>query len=184
MSDNDQSSYITRGEIEVQVDTVPIEPDAAIEDLVDRLDSARGVLLSSSYEYPGRYTRWDMGFVDPPVSVTSQGDLVTAKALNPRGEVLLSPIRQIMQEIEHISIVEEDADRLVCQIERPTVRFEEEDRSRQPSSFAVIRAIVELFNGPDEHLGFYGAFGYDLAFQFEPIDLKLVRPEDQRDLVL
>ena len=184
MSDNDQSSYITRGEIEVQVDTVPIEPDAAIEDLVDRLDSARGVLLSSSYEYPGRYTRWDMGFVDPPVSVTSQGDLVTAKALNHRGEVLLSPIRQIMQEIEHISIVEEDADRLVCQIERPTVRFEEEDRSRQPSSFAVIRAIVELFNGPDEHLGFYGAFGYDLAFQFEPIDLKLVRPEDQRDLVL
>ncbi len=27
----------------------------AIEDLVDRLDSERGVLLSSSYEFPGRY---------------------------------------------------------------------------------------------------------------------------------
>lgn len=26
----------------------------AIEDLVDRLDSERGVLLSSSYEFPGR----------------------------------------------------------------------------------------------------------------------------------
>ena len=184
MSDADQSSYTTRGEMEIQVDAVPIDPDAAIEDLVDRLDSARGVLLSSSYEYPGRYTRWDMGFVDPPVAVTSQGDIVTAEALNPRGEVLLSPVRQVIQELAHVSIVEENADRLIFQIERPVDRFEEEERSRQPSSFAVIRAIVELFNGPDEHLGLYGAFGYDLAFQFEPIDLKLVRPENQRDLVL
>ncbi len=184
VSDNDQSGYTTQGEIEIRVDALPIDPDAAIEDLVDRLDSARGVLLSSSYEYPGRYTRWDMGFVDPPVAVTSHGDIVTAEALNPRGEVLLSPIRQIMQELEHVSVVEQDAARLVCQIERPTVRFEEEERSRQPSSFTIIRAIVELFNGPDEHLGLYGAFGYDLAFQFEPIDLKLVRPENQRDLVL
>ena len=32
--------------------------------------------------------------------------------------------------------------------------------------------------------GFNGAFGYDVAFQFEPIDLKLERPEDQRDVVL
>ena len=184
MSDADQSSYTTRGEMEIQVDAVPIDPDAAIEDLVDRLDSARGVLLSSSYEYPGRYTRWDMGFVDPPMVVTSQGDIVTAEALNPRGEVLLSPVRQVIQELAHVSIVEENADRLIFQIERPVDRFEEEERSRQPSSFAVIRAIVELFNGPDEHLGLYGAFGYDLAFQFEPIDLKLVRPENQRDLVL
>ncbi len=184
VSDNDQSGYTTQGEIEIRVDALPIDPDAAIEDLVDRLDSARGVLLSSSYEYPGRYTRWDMGFVDPPVAVTSHGDIVTAEALNPRGEVLLSPIRQIMQELEHVSVVEQDAARLVCEIERPTVRFEEEERSRQPSSFTIIRAIVELFNGPDEHLGLYGAFGYDLAFQFEPIDLKLVRPENQRDLVL
>ena len=184
MSDADQSSYTTRGEIEIHVDAVPIDPDAAIEDLVDRLDSARGVLLSSSYEYPGRYTRWDMGFVDPPMVVTSQGDIVTAEALNPRGEVLLSPVRQVIQELAHVSIVEENADRLIFQIERPADRFEEEERSRQPSSFAVIRAIVELFNGPDEHLGLYGAFGYDLAFQFEPIDLKLVRPENQRDLVL
>ena len=184
MSDADQSSYTTRGEIEVHVDAVPIDPEAAIEDLVDRLDSARGVLLSSSYEYPGRYTRWDMGFVDPPVAVTSQGDIVTAEALNPRGEVLLNPVREIIQELGHISIVEENADRFTCRIERPAVRFEEEERSRQPSSFTVIRAIVELFNGPDEHLGLYGSFGYDLAFQFEPIDLKLVRPENQRDLVL
>src|SRR5262249_20345301 len=30
----------------------------------------------------------------------------------------------------------------------------------------------------------YGAFGYDLAFQFEPLRLRLKRPADHRDLVL
>ena len=184
MSNDEQWSYVTPGEIEIRVNTVPIDPVAAIEDLVDRLDSARGALLSSSYEYPGRYTRWDMGFVDPPLAITSRGDTVTAEALNSRGEVLLSPVRGVMEALEHVSIVQEDAVRLTCQIERSAVRFEEEERSRQPSSFIVVRAIVELFGGPDEHLGLYGAFGYDLAFQFEPIDLKLVRPDDQRDLVL
>ena len=184
MSNDEQWSYVTPGEIEIRVNTVPIDPVAAIEDLVDRLDSARGALLSSSYEYPGRYTRWDMGFVDPPLAITSRGDTVTAEALNSRGEVLLSPVRGVMEALEHVSIVQEDAVRLTCQIERSAVRFEEEERSRQPSSFIVVRAIVELFGGPDEHLGLYGAFGYDLAFQFEPIDLKLVRPDGQRDLVL
>ena len=32
----------------------------------------------------------------------------------------------------------------------------------------------------DAGIGFYGAFGYDLAFQFDAIDLKLKRPDDQR----
>jgi anthranilate synthase len=49
----------------------------------------------------------------------------------------------------------------------------------------VLRALIELFRHPHEpHLGLYGAFGYDLAFQFEPICLRLVRRGDQRDLVL
>src|SRR6201999_3523901 len=34
------------------------------------------------------------------------------------------------------------------------------------------------------HLGLYGAFGYDLAFQFEPVRQRLDRPDGQRDLVL
>jgi anthranilate synthase len=31
------------------------------------LDNPTRFLLTSSYEYPGRYTRWDLGFVDPPL---------------------------------------------------------------------------------------------------------------------
>jgi hypothetical protein len=48
-----------------------------------------------------------------------------------------------------------------------------------------LRALGELFASPDDqHLGLYGAFGYDLVFQFEPIPLRVPRPADQRDLVL
>ncbi len=36
----------------------------------------------------------------------------------------------------------------------------------------------------DEHLGLYGAFGYDLAFQFEPVRQRLERDPAARDLVL
>ena len=36
----------------------------------------------------------------------------------------------------------------------------------------------------DEHLGFYGAMGYDLVFQFEPVQLRHARPLDQADLHL
>ncbi|MEC7915668.1 MAG: anthranilate synthase component I [Actinomycetota bacterium] len=184
MADENQWDYRTQGDIDVSVKVVSIEPDAAIEDLVDRLDSARGVLLSSSYEYPGRYTRWDMGFVDPPLAVTSSGDTVMIQALNPRGRVLLEPVRRRLGEFEEISFIDDNADQTVCQVDRAATRFEEEDRSRQPSSFTVVRSLVELFTGTDQHLGLYGAFGYDLAFQFEPIDLELSRPKDQRDLVL
>jgi anthranilate synthase len=64
--------------------------------------------------------------------------------------------------------------------------FSEEERSRQPSLFSVVRSLVDLFGyeGGDGQLGLYGAFGYDLTFQFEPIDLKQERDPEQRDVLL
>ncbi|MCH2633304.1 MAG: anthranilate synthase component I [Acidimicrobiales bacterium] len=184
MSFDDLPSYTTEGGVEVSVQVTSVEPLEAIEDLVDRLDSARGVLLSSSYEYPGRYTRWDMGFVDPPLVITSHGDKVDVEALNSRGELLLKPVRDNLKSLSCVTLEVDSVRKVTCRVERGTVRFSEEERSRQPSSFSVVRSMVELFRGSDEHLGLYGAFGYDLAFQFEPIELRLSRPQNQRDLVL
>jgi anthranilate synthase len=62
--------------------------------------------------------------------------------------------------------------------------FTEEERSRRPTVFSALREIIAAFSGPDPHLGLYGAFGYDLAFQFEPVRLRHDRPASQRDLVL
>ena len=53
-----------------------------------------------------------------------------------------------------------------------------------PTVFSVLRSIVDLFRCEDEALGLYGAFGYDLAYQFDPVEQHVVRPEEQRDMVL
>ena len=49
-----------------------------------------------------------------------------------------------------------------------------------------MRTLVDLFGyqDGDGQLGLYGAFGHDLTFSFEPIDLKQDRDPEQRDLVL
>lgn len=184
MSEDAENRYLTEGGVEVTVTRIPIAADSAIEELVDRLDSEKGLLLSSSYEYPGRYTRWDMGFVNPPLSITSSKDFVEVRALNARGKILLDVICKAVRKVAGAIEVARSEDTVSCRIEPVNHRFEEEERSRQPSTFSVVRSIVKLFSGSDPHLGLYGAFGYDLAFQFEPMEMSLERPADQRDLLL
>ena len=186
-----ETQFQTGGGITVWMAASMVDGNSEIEDLVDRLDEARGVLLSSSYEYPGRYTRWDMGFVDPPLAITSRAQDIWVDALNERGAVLLDPVHEVLAALGTAAgIADLRRERgdgfgsVACRVERAERRFEEEERSRQPSTFTVVRALVDLFSCDDPHLGLYGAFGYDLAFQFEPITLTLPRPPDQRDLVL
>ncbi len=182
---SDSSVYLTRGGIRVHRTVEPIPMANAIEPIVEALDARRGVLLASSYEYPGRYTRWDMGFVDPPVALVARGRRLRAEALNPRGLVLLPAIAGALQAVDLIEDLQRTDDAVAATIHAPAAGFTEEDRSRQPSVFSLLRALIDLFRHAEEpHLGLYGAFGYDLAFQFEPIRPRLPRPADQRDLVL
>src|SRR6202020_749497 len=69
-------------------------------------------------------------------------------------------------------------------VEDPGGIFAEEERSRRPSVFTALREIIADLAGDDPNLGLYGAFGYDLAFQFEPLRLRNPRAAGQRDLVL
>jgi anthranilate synthase len=179
------TQYETRGRIRVHrtVEAIPLTD--AMAPLIHALDSHRGVLLASNYEYPGRYTRWDMGFVDPPLVIVARGRFFRVEALNPRGCVLLPPIAEALRALAVVEDVAAAADVVAGTVWAPAGRFVEEDRSRQPSVFSVLRELIALFHHRDEpHLGLYGAFGYDLAFQFEPIRLRLPRRPDQRDLVL
>ncbi|MGA9831499.1 MAG: anthranilate synthase component I [Trebonia sp.] len=164
-----------------------------VADLVDR---RRGGVLSSGMEYPGRYSRWHMAYVNPPVEITTHGRYVTARALNDRGLVILPAIADAMRKAGHEQPADNSKKRpeAAAEITAPaeiTVvvpegegAFTEEERSRQPTVFSVLREIVAALGCADPHLGLYGAFGYDLAFQFEPVRLRLDRPRDQRDLVL
>jgi anthranilate synthase len=177
--------YTTRRGIHVHrtVEAIPVKD--AIEPVIEALDSHRGILLASSYEYPGRYTRWDMGFVNPPLALVARGRGLRAETLNARGAVLLPAIADALAGLDAIETLERAEDSITLTVRQPAGGFTEEERSRQPSVFSVIRVLVDLFRHGDEpHLGLYGAFGYDLAFQFEPIRPRLPRPADQRDLVL
>jgi anthranilate synthase len=169
--------------VERKIALQPYSP--ADSTLAETLDRRRGVLFSSSFEFPGRYTRWDMGFSDPPLVLSARGRSFMVEALNRRGEVLVPAIAATLSGLDAVEIGAASAVRIDGTIREATTRFPEEQRSRQPSVFSVLRALIALFKSPeDEHLGFYGAFGYDLVFQFEPTKLRLPRPADQRDLVL
>jgi anthranilate synthase len=182
---SEATTYVTRGGIRVHREIEPVDGAPELTELTAALDARRGVLLASSYEYPGRYTRWDMGFVDPPLAVVARGREVRVQALNARGTVLLGAIRTTLEALPALADLAVDADVIRCRLREAEGRFPEEERSRQPSVFSVLRALVDLFGHDAEpHLGLYGAFGYDLAFQFEPLRMQLERPPRQRDVVL
>jgi anthranilate synthase len=167
---------------------------AELERIAAQVDRRRGGVLSSGMEYPGRYTRWHLAYVNPPIEITSQGRRITARALNERGAIIFPVIadamRRVGDEIADGSQAPEDNSKKRGALELSVYvpggegAFTEEERSRQPTVFSVLREIVAAFGCDDPHLGLYGAFGYDLAFQFEPITLRQDRSDGQRDLVL
>ncbi len=178
-------SYVTDGGVTVTRKRRAAAYADAIAGYVDKLDERRGAVFSSNYEYPGRYTRWDTAIVDPPLSISSFGRDVWLEAHNGRGEVLLALIARHLETVADLTLGARTATRLDLTINEPARIYTEEERSKKPTVFTVLRAVTGLFHSAeDASLGLYGAFGYDLAFQFDAIDFKLTRPEDQRDMVL
>ncbi len=188
VTENDQNGsehYLTAGGVHVSRHRTSVAYDGAIEPYFDRLDMRRGAVLFSNYEYTGRYTRQDVAFVDPPLVISSSGRAMRIAALNPRGEVLLSIIAEALESETDVASIETTDATLDLRLKAPTAALTEEERSRMPSVFSVLRAIVALFKSEeDRDLGLYGAFGYDLAYQFDPVDEVLERAPDRRDLVL
>ncbi len=185
LRDDGAEIYETKGGITVTRQRRAIPYADAVSSYVDKLDERRGAVFSSNYEYPGRYTRWDTAVVDPPLGVSSFGRNVWIEAYNERGEVILEFIVERLKTVSELELGALTARRLDLTVKMPDRVFTEEERSKMPTVFTVLRAITDLFySQADASIGFYGAFGYDLAFQFDAIDLKLERPSDQRDMVL
>ena len=183
--DDGSETYETRGGIAVTRARRPTSYADAVSGYVDRLDERRGAVFSSNYEYPGRYTRWDTAIVDPPLAISAHGRKVWIEAYNERGEVLLSFVADRLAGVPDLTLGERTARRLDLAVNEPTRAFTEEERSKVPTVFTVLRAVVDLFySEADSAIGLFGAFGYDLAFQFDAIKLSMQRPEDQRDMVL
>ena len=179
-----EQTFETDGGITITRSSRPSDYEAGTSQWIDRLDAERGAVLSSSYEYPGRYTRWDMALVNPPLVMEAADRTVEIRALNDRGRILIPAIAKALESHPDVASFSADGSRIDLTVKKPDRVFQEEERSRQPSTFSIVRALKDLFACGDDQLGLYGAFGYDIAFQFEPIDLKLKRPDDQRDVVL
>ncbi len=187
-------SYTSQGGIEIRREVEEIEVIGASDYILEQIDHQKGALFSSSYEYPGRYSQWDIGFVGPCLEIRARQNEFFIKALNPNGSSLLSPIYHCLASntaVLEVSYMKRTAGALqgipviYGKIKPQAAFFAEEERSRQASIFSVIRAVKELLaDDQDRFLGLYGAFGYDLIFQFEPMDLKQERSSDQWDLVL
>jgi anthranilate synthase len=185
LKDDGSEEFLTTGGVTITRARRPVAYAGAIDAYVDALDERRGAVFSSNYEYPGRYTRWDTAIVDPPLGLTATGRSVSIDAYDERGEALLDMIAARLAAEEHMTLGRREARRLPVTVHQPTGTITEEERSKAPTVFTVLRALVDLFRSDqDGNLGLYGAFGYDLAFQFDPVDLKLERAGDQRDLVL
>jgi anthranilate synthase len=177
-------NYVTEGGIRVQRSSESVAAASAVAQLIRDLDQRRGALLASSYEYPGRYKRYDLGFVDPPLALEARGRSFELSALTRRGELLLPACAQALRDSPVAIELQVEAGRLSGHIPASRERFSEEQRTRTPSLFSVVRALRGLFaSRQDSLLGLYGAFGYDLVFQFE--DLRSRQPRTaERELVL
>jgi len=108
--------YLTKGGIQVtcHVDALEFSSNSkkkntsahAMELLVKQLDDHRGALLTSSYEFPGRYARWSLGFVDPPLEISGRGQELHIQALNTRGRLILPAIKTAMESLKSDGILE------------------------------------------------------------------------------
>ncbi|MER8907058.1 anthranilate synthase [Mesorhizobium sp. M0854] len=183
--ENGAERFVTAGGVAITRQRHDRPYEGAIDGYVDGLNSRRGAVFSSNYEYPGRYTRWDTAIIDPPLVISAHGRAMRIEALNSRGQVLLPVIGKALAGLDDVTIAETTQKLIRLEVAKPGRVFTEEERSRVPSVFTVLRAITALFKTEeDANLGLYGAFGYDLAFQFDPVDYKLERKPSQRDLVL
>lgn len=179
-----QLRYTTRSGIQVTRTLSRIPYRRGLRHLLRDLDRYRGIYLSSGYEYPERYSRWDVAALHPPLEIVARGRAIEFRPLNQRGETLSRMLAAVLGSHPHWERLEARGGGLHGTLKPLPALFPEEQRSKQPSVFSILRALVEEFRHPkDSRLVLAGAFGYDLLFQFDPIQLKLPRGE-QKDLHL
>ena len=137
------TQFETGGGVRVRRTATPFDP-ALLEDITRQVEARRGGVLSSGMEYPGRYSRWHMAYVDPCIELVARGRQVTATALNDRGQILLPVIGDAMRRAG-----DEVGPGAPAQVEvvipEPAGTFTEEERSRRPTVFSALRQIIAAF---------------------------------------
>ena len=84
-----QISFTSATGISIAVTKEPLQPGSALEPIYAGLNTAKGGLLSSGFDYPGRHSRWDIGFINPALEFIASGRSFSITALNEQGSLLL-----------------------------------------------------------------------------------------------
>jgi anthranilate synthase len=170
-------NYTTSSGITVTRTASAIPYKKGLKLLMHKLDRNRGIYLSSGYEYPERYSRWDVASICPPLEIVAAGREVEFRPLNKRGEAISRLLHPVLETHPHWEEFSARPDGSLHGRLKPLPQlFPEEERSKQPSAFSILRSLIQEFSNPnDARLALVGAFGYDLLFQFDPIELKLPR---------
>ena len=96
-----QLRYTTPSGIGVTRTATKIPYKRGLKNLLRQLDRRRGVYLSSGYEYPERYSRWDVASVCPPLEIVAVGRDVQLRPLNQRGEALNRVLLPLLETHPH-----------------------------------------------------------------------------------
>ena len=171
-----QSKHSTASGIEVTRTVTKLPYKKGLGHLLQDLDTYRGIYLSSGYEYPGRYSRWDIASLRPSLEILAGERWMEFRPLNPRGEILNKILFPVLAANPQWESFELQGGALVGRLKPLPALFPEEERSKQPSAFSILRTLIQEFRPlKDARLSLVGAFGYDLLFQFDPTRLRLPR---------
>ena len=172
--------YTTPHGVTVTRTSTKMRYSGGLAHILKQLDTKRGVYLSSGYEYPERYSRWDVASVAPPLEIIGRDRTLELHALNERGKVLLRLLSPLLDNSPQWNASISRAGSVNLHLMPLGKRFPEEERSKQPSPFSLVRLLVEEFRTKeDSRLALLGAFGYDLLLQFDPIQQRLPRSRDK-----
>ena len=78
------AEFVTAAGVRIARTASRFDP-ALLTQIAAQVDARRGGVLSSGMEYPGRYSRWHLAYVDPCVEIVAAGRRIAARALNERG---------------------------------------------------------------------------------------------------
>src|SRR5258708_9801244 len=141
-------SYTTPSGIVVERTITRVPYQRGLRALLKRLDTQRGIYFSSGYEYPERYSRWDVTALAPPLEIIAAGRELTIQPLNDRGSALTRMLDPVLRNHPHWETFETSDVGIRGTLKPLPALFPEEERSKQPSPFSVLRALLAEFKNP------------------------------------
>lgn len=181
------TSYRTPGGVTITRNTRRLDDcEAALRAVATGLNDRPGVLVRCTVDQPGRYTSSARAALDLALVFEARGRAFRILALHDQSGALLRLIGRVLRSDSTVARVIDLPGNtgIYGVVTRAATGFSEEDRTKQPSAFGVLRSLTAALAAEDEAiLGWYGAFGYDLMIGYDPIQRVHRRPAGYRDLV-